>query len=100
MRPRLIRAAASTADLPSTRTAEALLRGVQRASPSASITRELWAGVHLSDFDPSQGLEALATRGCVSRYTILPEHAVHAQPGFSLGQEISWIAAPPVGVER
>jgi protein ImuB len=62
MRPRLIRAAASTADLPSTRTAEALLRGVQRALPPASITHELWAGVHLSDFDPSQGLEALATR--------------------------------------
>lgn len=62
MRPHSIRVAASTADLPSTRTAEAPLRSVRRALSPAATTHELWAGVHLSEFDPSQGLEQLATR--------------------------------------
>src|SRR5215470_11156206 len=61
MRPRSIRAA-STADLPSARTAEAPLRGVRRALSPAATTHELWAGVHLSEFDPVQGLEQLAIR--------------------------------------
>src|SRR6516225_12253469 len=55
----------NTADLPSTRTAEAPeapLRRVPRALPCDSSTHELWAGVHLSEFDPAQGLERLATR--------------------------------------
>jgi len=62
MRPHSIRAAASTADLPSARTAEAPLRGVRRALSPAATTHELWAGVHLSEFDPVQGLEQLAIR--------------------------------------
>ena len=62
MRPRSIRAAARTADLPSTRTAEAPLRSVRRALSPAATTHELWAGVHLSEFDPTQGLEQLAIR--------------------------------------
>ena len=62
MRPHSIRAAASTADLPSTRTAEAPLRSVRRALSPAATTHELWAGVHLSEFDPTQGLEQLAIR--------------------------------------
>jgi protein ImuB len=62
MRPHSLRVAASTADLPSTRTAEAPLRSVWRALSPAATTHELWAGVHLSEFDPSQRLEQLATR--------------------------------------
>ena len=62
MRPHSIRTAARTADLSSTRTAEAPLRSVQRALSPATTTHELWAGVHLSEFDPAQGLEQLATR--------------------------------------
>ncbi|HEY1874544.1 MAG TPA: DNA polymerase Y family protein [Steroidobacteraceae bacterium] len=62
MRPHSIRAATSTADLPSTRPAEAPLRSVRRALSPATTTHELWAGVHLSEFDPMQGLEQLATR--------------------------------------
>jgi len=50
------------ADLPSTRTAEAPLRSVRRALSPAATTHELWAGVHLSEFDPTQGLEQLAIR--------------------------------------
>jgi protein ImuB len=57
-----IGAAASTANLPATRTAEAPLRSVRRASSPVPTTHELWAGVHLSEFDPVQGLEALAIR--------------------------------------
>src|SRR6516225_8530305 len=60
MRPHLIRAAASTADLLSTRTAEAPLRSVPSAWRPAATAHELWAGVHLREFDPAQGLEALA----------------------------------------
>src|SRR5215475_5959319 len=62
MRPHSIRVATSTADLPSTRTAEAPLRSVRRALSPAATTHELWAGVHLSEFDPTQGLEQLAIR--------------------------------------
>src|SRR5215472_3432718 len=62
MRSHWIGAAASASDLPATRTAEVSLRSVQRASPPVSRTHELWAGVHLSEFDPVQGLEALAIR--------------------------------------
>src|SRR5215469_416616 len=62
MRSHWIGAAASTADLPAIGTAEAPLRSVQRASPPVATTHELWAGVHLSEFDPVQGLEALAAR--------------------------------------
>jgi len=62
MRPRSIRTAVSTADLPSTRTAETSLRSVRSAWHPAATTPELWAGVHLSEFDPAQGLERLATR--------------------------------------
>jgi protein ImuB len=62
MRPHLIRAATSTADLPSTRTAEAPLHSVRRVPPFAPIAHELWAAVHLSGFDPAHGLEELATR--------------------------------------
>ena len=62
MRPRSIRSAVSTADLPSTRTAETSLRSVRSAWHPAATTPELWAGVHLSEFDPAQGLERLATR--------------------------------------
>ncbi|HEX8782527.1 MAG TPA: DNA polymerase Y family protein, partial [Steroidobacteraceae bacterium] len=62
MRPRSIRTAVSTADLPSTRTTETSLRSVRSALHPAATTPELWAGVHLSEFDPAQGLEPLATR--------------------------------------
>src|SRR6516164_6852081 len=62
MQPRSIRSAVSTADLPSTRTAETSLRSVRSALHPAATTAELWAGVHLSEFDPAQGLERLATR--------------------------------------
>ncbi|HEV3181787.1 MAG TPA: DNA polymerase Y family protein [Steroidobacteraceae bacterium] len=62
MRPHLIRAAASTAEMPSNRTAEAPLRSVPSALHPAATTHELWVGVHLREFDPAQGLEALATR--------------------------------------
>src|SRR5215469_17567202 len=62
MQPRSIRTAVSTADLPSTRTAETSLRSVRSALHPAATTPELWAGVHLSEFDPAQGLERLATR--------------------------------------
>src|SRR5215831_12346298 len=62
MRSHWIGAAASTADLPATRTADAPLRRVQPAAPAIATTHELWAGVHLSEFDPVQGLEALAIR--------------------------------------
>jgi protein ImuB len=62
MRPHSIRAVVSTADLPSTRTAEAPLRSVRSALHPLATTPELWAGVHLSEFDPAQGLEALAIR--------------------------------------
>jgi protein ImuB len=62
MRPHSIGAAASTADLPSTRTTEAPLRSVRRAVSPVTTTHELWAGLHLSEFDPTQGLEQLATR--------------------------------------
>jgi protein ImuB len=57
-----MRATAGTADLPSTRTAEAPLRSVRSALLPAAATHELWAGVHLREFDPAQGLEPLATR--------------------------------------
>jgi len=53
---------ASTADLPATRTTEAPLHSVRLASLPVSTTHELWAGVHLNEFDPVQGLEALAIR--------------------------------------
>ena len=62
MRPHSFRTAVSTADLPSTRTAETSLRSVRSALHPAATTAELWAGVHLSEFDPAQGLEPLATR--------------------------------------
>jgi len=62
MRPHSIRAAASTADLPSTRTTEAPLRSVRSALHPAATTHEIWAGVHLREFDPAQGLEVLAIR--------------------------------------
>src|ERR1700751_1791351 len=62
MRPHLVRAAASTAVLPSTRTAEAPLRSVPSALHPAATAPELWAGVHLREFAPAQGLEALAIR--------------------------------------
>src|SRR6516165_2467756 len=62
MRPHSIRAAASTADLPSTRTTEAPLRSVRSASHPAATTHELWAGVYLHEFDPAQRLEQLAIR--------------------------------------
>jgi protein ImuB len=62
MRPHLIRAAASTANLPFTRIAQAPLRSVPSALSPASMAHELWAGVHLSGFDPAQGLEGLAIR--------------------------------------
>ena len=64
MRPHLIRTAASTADLLSTPTptAAAPLRGVPSAWCPAATAHELWAGVHLREFDPAQGLEALAIR--------------------------------------
>jgi len=62
MRPHSTRTAVSTADLPSTRTAATSLRSVRSALHPAATTPELWAGVHLSEFDPAQGLEQLATR--------------------------------------
>jgi protein ImuB len=63
MPPHSIRAVAGTADQPSTtRTAEAPLRSVRSALHPLATTHELWAGVHLSDFDPAQGLEPLAIR--------------------------------------
>jgi protein ImuB len=63
MPPHSIRAVAGTADQPSTtRTAEAPLRSVRSALHPFATTHELWAGVHLSDFDPAQGLEPLAIR--------------------------------------
>ena len=62
LRSHWIGAAASAADLPAIGTAEAPLRSVRRMAPPVARTHELWAGVHLSEFDPAQGLEALATR--------------------------------------
>jgi protein ImuB len=63
MPPHSIRAVAGTADQPSTtRTAEAPLRSVRSALHPFATTHELWAGLHLSDFDPAQGLEPLAIR--------------------------------------
>ncbi len=69
MRLHLASAAAGTADLPSagitparTGWVDAPLRSVQGAAHPGSRAQELWAGVHLSGFDPAQGLERLAIR--------------------------------------
>jgi len=62
LRSHWIGAAASAADLPAIGTAEAPLRSVRRMAPPVARTHELWAGVHLSEFDPVQGLQALAVR--------------------------------------
>src|SRR5499427_994971 len=67
MRSHWIGAAARTADLPATRAVAAPLRSVRRASSSVPTTHELWAGVHLGEFDPVQGLGALAI--CAQRFT-------------------------------
>ncbi|MBV8143840.1 MAG: DNA polymerase Y family protein [Gammaproteobacteria bacterium] len=60
MRPQLL-PAASTADLPSPAASQAPLRSV-RQGVHAAAAHELWAGLHLSGFDPVQGLGPLATR--------------------------------------
>jgi len=62
MRPHLLRAAASTAELPSASApADVPLQSVPRAPRHGSRAPELWAGVHLDAVDPVR-LEQLASR--------------------------------------